>query len=200
MSTGKLGANSLASLGAGIAGLFNNPGDSALNYLDKFQGQVTPWFNPYIDAGKLALPQLQEQYGNLINNPTAMMNQIGSSYKASPGYQWQVNQATNAANRAGAASGMAGSPMEQQKLAQTVTGLANQDYYNYMNQGLNQYQQGLAGLSGLAGYGLNAGTSLADVLQRNAQAQSQAAYAGTANDDMGIGSLIGGIGAIASFF
>jgi len=192
---------------AGMGGLFGsmlggglfskNPADAANPYLEQIYGKVSPYFDPYIQVGQKALPELQKQYGNLINDPTAMMKQIGGGYQASPGYQWNVDQATKAANNAAAAGGMLGSPAEQQQLAQTVTGLANQDYYNYMDRGLQQYGMGLGGLGNMTQMGYGAGRDLSSILNDQLMSQAQLAYAGQANQNQAQGGLWGALGSAA---
>lgn len=207
---GGWGQSSGARMSGIASGLFNlfgakDPSDAANQYLSQMtpqaQGYADRYMQPYINAGMRAMPTLEEQYNNLIKNPTGMMNQIGSTFQQSPGYQWQVDQATRAANNAGAASGMAGSQAEQQNLAQTVNGLANQDYYNYLGHGLNQYQQGLGGLSNInqMGYGASsqAMNAMIQAAIQQAMAQSENAYSGAANQNQmrggAIGSIMGGL-------
>lgn len=194
--------NALGGIAQGVSGLFGmnnfqNPADAASPYFQQIPGMVSPYFNPYIQAGQNALgsmqneygsllggrgalqgqynnlmgmlpqlqgqynsllgglPGLQSQYGQMSQNPGDFINQIGKGFQQSPGFQFQVDQATNAANRAAAAGGMLGSPMEQHELANSVNGMANKDYYNWLNQALNQHTQGLAGQQGLYNMGLN---------------------------------------------
>jgi hypothetical protein len=198
MNYGGLGDLFGAGLGAlGMAG-YKNPANAGMGYLNQLPGILQQYLGPYSQAGMGALPILQQQYGNLLNNPTGVMNQIGSTYQQSPGYQWQVNQATGAANRAAAAGGMAGSPMEQQQLAGTVDQLANQDYYNYLSHGLSQYGMGLSGMQGLGQMGLQASTGLGEDLSTAAEAQAQMAYAGAANQNQATQGSLGGIGGLLS--
>lgn len=121
--------------------------NSLMGNLPQLQGQ----YNSLLGG----LPGLQSQYNQMSQNPGDFINNIGKGFQQSPGYQFQVDQATNAANRAGAAGGMLGSPMEQHELANSVSGLANQDYYNWLNQALSQHSQGLSGQQDLYGMGLN---------------------------------------------
>ncbi len=186
--------------GAGLTAFgmnsFQNPADSAMPYLNGIQGQMQPYFQPYMDAGKSALPTLQGQYNQLMNNPTAVMNGIGSTYQQSPGYQFQVNQAQNSANHAAAAGGMLGSPAEQQSIAGTVNNLANQDYNTYLNQGLGLYSQGLQGMQGLNQMGYNASTGFGDDIGSIGQSQANLAYAGAANQNQSQQGAMGGIGGL----
>lgn len=203
---GKAGA--LGSIGSGIASLFfggnnNNPYDAASSYFNKIPGTVSPYYQPYINAGNQAMGQLQGQYGNLVNDPTAMLNQIGKGYQQSPGFQFQMNQAQQAAGNAAAAGGMLGSPQHQYQSADLANNLANQDYWNYVNHGLNQYQTGLQGLGGLNQMGFQGSTDLAQLLGSNMMNQGNLAFAGEAAQNQskgqGIGDLFGGLGSLAAF-
>lgn len=200
-------ASGLGGLGAG-AGSFlfgnnNNPYDDASKYFNKIPGTISPYFNPYINAGRQALPELQGQYNNLINDPTGMMNKIGSGYQQSPGYQFQVQQAMNAANNAAAAGGMLGTPANQYNAANMVGQLANQDYYNYLNHGLSMYGMGLEGMGGINNMGYGASDTLAGALGNSLMNQGNLAFSGAAAQNQAQGSqwgdILGGLGTLAAF-
>lgn len=200
-------ASGIGGLGAGLMGLFgggaSNPYDSASKYFDKIPGTISPYFQPYINAGQGAMGQLQDQYGKLINDPAAMMGKIGQGYQQSPGFDWQMKQGMNAANNAAAAGGMAGSPQHQQQAATMATGLANQDYYNYLSRALGMYNTGLSGLSGINQMGYNASDQLAGGLANSLMNQGNLAYSGQAAQNQSQGSMwgdiFGGAGALAAF-
>lgn len=196
-------------LGAGIGSLFGaskadwtNPATDAMKYLNQVPGTIKPYYQPYINAGQQALGSLQSQYQQLLNNPTAMFQNWGKQFQQSPGFQFSVDQATKAANQAAAAGGMAGTPQEQAELAKTVTGLADQDYYNYLDRIMGLYGQGLGVAQGINQMGYGASNELAQSLANNLGSQSQLSYAGTnaqnqynaqqaAEKGGGWGSLIG---------
>lgn len=213
-----------AGLGSVLAGLFGGGGKSpmsaanpyfqqALQQMQGLQQQLPGYFEPYMQAGKWAVPKLEEQYSQLVSDPGALMRRIGGSFQESPGYEFQRQQALEAANRAAVAGGMAGTPAEQEELAKTVTGLANQDYYNYLSRALELYQSGLGGMGGLARMGeqgagelgqgeLGLGSDIANIYGSQAQlaaAQQQAANQQRANKISGLGGLIGAIGTGLSF-
>jgi hypothetical protein len=198
----------LAGIGAGIGGMFagggHDPYQAAAGYFDKIPSTIQPYFQPYINAGQQALPQLQSHYGNLLNDPTHMMNQIGAGYQQSPGYQFQMNQGMNAVNNAAAAGGMLGTPSHEFDAASMASGLANQDYYNYINHGLQQYQTGLAGTENLNQTGYNASDNLAGALANNLMTQGNMRFSGAAAQNQSQGSnwgnLLGGLGTLAAFF
>lgn len=195
---------SLSMLGGGLGSLFGglssrNPADSAMPYLQGIEGKMSPYYDPYIQAGRRSLGTLEGQYGNLINDPTAIMSAIGGKFQASPGYQYNVNEATRAANQSAAASGMAGSPQEQAELAQTVHGLANQDYQQFLNTGLGMYQTGLGGLSNINQMGYNASNELAQSIANSLMMQAKLAYSGQADQNQSMGGMLGGLGSLAGF-
>lgn len=201
MSFNPYGALGGGLAGAGLGMLFGgNPASAAQPYLDQTSGDLTKWLGPYASAGINILPQLQNQYSSLVNNPGAFVNAMGANYQASPGYQFNVQQAQGAANRAAAAGGMAGTPMEQQNIANTVSGIANQDYYNYLNNTQNLFGAGLSGQQNIYNTGAQAGNSLAENLAQSLMAQAQLAYAGQANQNEGLGGFLGGLGSLAGSF
>ncbi len=198
----------LAGIGSGLAGLFGgggkDPYDAAKGYYDKIPGTISPYFNPYIDAGRSALSQTQGQFGNLINDPSGMYNKIAGGYHQSPGFQWQMGQGMNAAGNAAASGGMAGSPQHQQQAATMAEGLANQDFQNYMSQALGLYGTGLSGMQNINQMGYNASDQLAGGLANNLQNQGNMAFAGQAAKNQSRGSswgnIFGGIGSLLGAF
>lgn len=196
------------SLGAGLAGMFGggggkDPYKDASKFYDQIPGTIKPYYDPYINAGRNALNTTQGEYGKLINDPAGFMQNLGSHYQQSPGFQWQMNQGMNAAGNAAAAGGMAGSPQHQQQAATMAEGLANQDYYNYLNHALNVYGTGLTGMQDINHMGFDASKDLAGGLANNLMNQGNMAFASQAakNQSQGNmwGNILGGVGALAAF-
>ena len=207
--TQKLGLTfGAGSLGAGLGSMFGgngpNPYDKAAQFYNQIPGKVQPFYQPYMQAGQNALGQLQGQYGSLVNDPNATLNKIGAGYQKSPGYDWQLNQGMNAASNAAAAGGLAGSPQHQQQAATMAEGLANQDYYNYLNKALGLYGTGLQGLGGLNTMGFNANEGMAGVIGNALAQQGGLAYQGqlAQNQQQGNqwGDIFGGLASIAPYF
>ncbi len=199
-------ASGLGGIGAGLGSMFfgdNNPADAGMKYLDQIPGAVSPYYQPYINAGNQALPQLQSQYGNLLNDPGGMLNKIGGGFQQSPGFKFALDQALQGAGHSAAAGGMAGSPQAQQQAMQIATQLGNQDYYNWLNQATGMYGQGLQGMGGLANMGFNASKGMSDQIAQALAAKSQLGYAGQAAQNQAQGSafgnILGGIGTLAAF-
>lgn len=193
-------------LGIGNAGGgYSNPADAGMPYLDQIAPTITPYYQPYIDNGQNAMNTLMPQYNQLISNPGQKFAEMGQGFQQSPGYQFQYNQGMNAANSAAQAGGMAGTPYHQQNAANMASNLANQDFYNYMNQVSGLYDQGMAGMSDVNHMGYNASDQLAQSLMSALMSQSGMAYAGANNQNAAnqasnsnMMNLIGG--AIGSFF
>jgi len=144
--------------------LSSDASDEANKYLNKIPDTLKSYYNPYVNTGTQALGTLNTQYNNLVSNPSQMLSKLGQNFQQSPGYQWQLNQGTQAANQAASAGGMAGTPQAQQNSASIATNLSNQDFYNYLSQQLGLYQTGLNGLSGLNEMGFKASGTLAEDL------------------------------------
>lgn len=186
--------NAGAMLGAGIGGLNTpNPANSAMQYFNQIPGILNQTYSPYMAQGINAGNQLQGQIGQLLQNPGGFINQLGSNYQASPAYNWQVQQATLGANNAAAAGGMAGSPAEQQSLAGTITGLANQNYQQYIQNAMGAYGLGMQGASDMYGIGANAANQYGENLSQSLMNQGNLAYAGQVNQNQTQGGAYGGI-------
>lgn len=180
-------------------GLFDNPADSANKYMNQIPGSVGQYYNPYIQQGQAAYGGLNDQYSQMMNNPGGFINGVGSQYQQSPGFKFALQQALQGSNQGAAAGGLAGSPMNQQQNMGIATGMANQDYYNWLNQALGQHQQGLAGEQGFYSGGANASNEMAQQIAQQKAQQAQLAYAGQANQNQMIGNVIQGAATLAAF-
>lgn len=187
----------MGSIAGGIASLFGGGGDDEDDAAEQQLARIPGMFKPYTEAGAAAIPTLQSQYGKLLSDPGALMASLGEGFQASPGYAYNVRQATDAANRASAAGGMVGSPAEQQALSKNVMGMANQDYYNYLNHAINMYGQGLSGMGGMARMGMQGQEDVATGAESEAKLEEAKAQQQQQQQGSGIGSILGGIAAIA---
>lgn len=162
---------------------YQNPADKAMPYMDQVPGTITPYYQPYVDAGTKSLSDLMNQYSSLINDPGAVMNNIGSGFQQSPGYQFQMNQGMNAVNNAAAAGGTLGTTQHENDAAKISSNLANQDYYNYLSNALDLYGNGIKGEQGTMQLGYHAGDELANSLSSNLLDEAGLAYKGQANEN-----------------
>ena len=181
----------------------SNPAEAAMPYYGQIPGTLNKYLDPYIQTGQQALPGLQEQYGQLMNNPGGRLNQIGQGYQQSPGFKFALQQALQGAGNAAAAGGMAGSPQHEYQNMQLATNLANQDYNTWLQNALGLYGKGVGGEEGLYGIGAKAGIGMGEDLASMLASQAQLAYAGEAakNQAQGqrLGNVASGIGALAAF-
>ena len=180
-----------------------NPADAAMPYLNQIPGQTQQYQQPYFDAGKSQIPGLQDQYGQLMNDPGGRMNKIGESFKESPGFKFAMQQALQGGNHAAAAGGMAGSPQHEQQNMQLATDLGNQEYNNWMKNALGEYNQGLQGSQGTANQGQQAGQSMADMIAQTLAQQGNLAFNGQQQQNQNKsdmwGNIFKGAGSMAAF-
>src|ERR1700677_2968465 len=89
-------------------------GEDAAAAAKPFYDQVEPitkqYLDPYSNAGVSNLKMLQDHIKSLLENPNELQDKIGAGYKESPGYRFQVEEATKAAERAASAGGYLGTP------------------------------------------------------------------------------------------
>jgi hypothetical protein len=159
-AAGTVGGGILPGVGAGFmgGGMKNPAAGMGKGYQDMI-AVLQQMLAPYIGGGQNVLPGLQEQYGQLVNDPGSMLAKWGAGYKESPGYKHRQYEGQQAAQNAMAAGGMSGSPMHQEYAAKISEDIANQDFNDYMAQVLGAYGLGLGGQERFAerGYGASRG-------------------------------------------
>ena len=193
-------------LGTAGAALFGgkgkNPADVANQYISQIPGQTQQYYSPYMEAGKGAMGNLQNQYADLLSGN--VQNKLGENYKESPGYQFKLKQALGAANNASAAGGMLGTGAHQQGNMQVANDIASQDYNDYLKNQMGLYGLGLGGNEGLNQMGFDANKGYADMLAQNLaqqgaygfmgqQGQNQARQSKFGNIFSGLGMAAGGL-------
>lgn len=183
----------------GFLGLFGGGSKKAKKYLNQMDALAREQFEPYAQQGREAYAQLGPQYQQLITNPGQRMNEIGQDFHQSPGYQFAMQQALQAANNAAAAGGMAGSPMHQQQNMELASNLANQDYYNYLDRAGGYYGIGLNGLGGTNQMGYDAMNNLNSRLSQSLAQRAAMAYQSGLNNSNLLQSLFSGGLKIAGF-
>lgn len=193
----------LGGMGAGLGGLLSpmlggqqNAFNEANPYLQQMQQGTDKYMNPYINAGHGAMGTLMDQYRNLLGNPGDLMNRLGAGYKQSPGYQYNIDEATRASNNAAAAGGFIGSPQQQAQLGKQIGGMASQDYNQYLNNTLGLYGQGLTGMGNMNQMGFNASTQGMNSLNDMLKAQASLAYANANNQNQSQGGFMSGLGGL----
>ena len=145
-----------------------NPANEANKYLDQIPGQTQPYYQPYMDAGKGALEDLQNRYKQMLDNPGELFNKLGEGYKQSPGYEATLREALSGANNASALGGGGGlgSYGHQQLAAGAAGDVANKDFQQYINHILGLNSEGLKGEEGINQQGYSANTDYAQMLSQ----------------------------------
>jgi hypothetical protein len=130
---------------------------------------------PYRNAGTTALNTIGQDMstGTGFAKPFDM-----NSFYSDPGYQFQLNQGTQAIGRSAAAQGRLLSGAAGKAIAGYTTGLANTTYGDAYNRYLQSSNQQYNQLAGVAGMGLNATGMTAQAGQNSANNQSATTYNG----------------------
>ena len=94
-----------------------------------------------------------------------------STFTGSPGYQYNLQQSQNAITNAASTKGGVGGN-QLLALQQNASGLANQNWGQYLSNATTAWQQLLGNVGGQSQQGLNAAGVLSGAGQNNANAQS----------------------------
>ncbi len=199
-------ATGLGQAAGGFASLFGkgqkNPADAANKYISQIPGQTQQYYQPYMEAGKGAMGELQNQYKDLLGGN--VQNRLGESYKQSPGYQFALEQALSAGNNAAAMGGQLGIPAHEQRNMATAQGLASQDYDKYLQNQMGLYGAGLQGNQQFNQQGFEANKSYADQIAQALAQQGNYAFAGQTGQNQarqqGLSDILGGLGGAAASF
>lgn len=194
---GSFVANNGSAIGGMIGGLFGpDPYAAYSQGMSGIPGMLQHYFSPYIKEGQRDMYSLHDQLSNLLNNPNAKLDSLLKGFHFSSGYQSDVNQAIQAIQRNASASGMHGTPAEQDAIGERVHALADHDQQNYLQNIMGLYGKGLSGLQNLETQGYGATTNLASTLgmlqELKAKAAEDAAKQKDKSDE-GIGSMFGSL-------
>ena len=204
------GASAVSGLASGVGGFLGQQGlagaagtaaqeqvaaeKAAQQAISGYYNQAIGFVNPYNKAGQSAIPTIE----GLLGTGPAGGAGMETTLQNLPGYQFSLQQAEQQNATSSAARGLGLSGAELRGATNYATGVANQNYSNYVSQ-----------IMGLLGLGENAGnveaqaattaggeTAQTAVGIGNAQAAGTigAASAGAA----GLNALTGGIGSLAN--
>jgi|15BtaG_2_1085339.scaffolds.fasta_scaffold00113_24 hypothetical protein len=182
-------------IGAGLLGSLLG-GGGAGEQLDKIPDVLKQYMGPYAEAGQRELDPYSKELHGLISDPGALMQKLSEGYTPSAGYQFQKGEALKAAKDAAGSQGMFGTPSAQAHAEGIASGLANQDFNQYLSHALGLFGTGLSGQQGLIGQGQQAASGMGQDI-----AQSLMSKAGLAqqqqNQEMSMFGDILGAGAKA---
>lgn len=128
-------------------------------------------FQPYVDAGNSAVTMQSNALGL---NGAAGNEAATGAFQAGPGYQFAMDQGTQAALRGASAAGMLNSGNTLTALTGYGQGLANQEYGGWLDRLAGQSQQGLQATTG----------------QANGYSGLSSLYQGTTDDRLGLASAV----------
>ena len=158
---------------------------------------VSNLFGTQIATGNNADLQLQRLQGGGATG--AAPNYAG--FENTPGYQFAIQQGTQAIDRQAAANGGAYTPNTLATVGQYVTGTADQNYNNYVSQLLQTGQLGASGataeagnLTSLTNVGSQLGTQIGGNKSTLQQNLGQEQASGVLGASGAASSLLGGIG------
>lgn len=137
------------------------------NYLTNAFNTTQQNFQPYLQTGQNAL--------------ATYMGQLGTSFQASPGYDFQVSEGLRAVQNGAAARGQLNSGATLKALQRYGQGVANQDYGNWLNRwnGLATMGQNSAAGSGAAAQNYGTAASNSALSLGNSMASLSSGYGDT---------------------
>jgi hypothetical protein len=138
---GQAKSDALGAIGQGRTDSLAALGQGYSQAAPEYQGAIDR-FNPWVDAGKGALTTYQNSLGQ---NGAAGNAAAVAQFQASPGYQYQVDQATDGVARKASALGALGSGNTMQAISDRAGQMANAEYGGWQDR-----------LNGLSNTGLQA--------------------------------------------
>lgn len=158
-----------------VIGQFQTTGNNIINKGERLSSgalnRAVSGFDPYTKAGASATGMYSNALG--LNGAGGNATATGA-FQEGPGYQFAMDQGTNAALRGASAAGMLNSGNTLTALTGFGQGLANQEYGGWLDR-----------LSGLSGQGLQAAGG-----QANALGGLASLYQNTAGDRLGLESSV----------
>ena len=169
----------------------SNPFDDTGRIIKRFEPNIMP----FVRNGIAGSNDFRQAIENILGKgPVGFENSIMGQYQQSPYAKYQVNQATDAANRAAAAGGYLGTPQEQQALASNVQNIVSRDENQFFHNAVQPYEFGTQAAGQLAGQGLRATQQLWQYLQ--ALANNQVASRSWNNQNHGAGGIFNALGGL----
>ena len=122
------------------------------NEIEGLAGQ----YDPYIKDGKKMLSDLTNKGQWMTNSPWALEDEMQSHYNESPGFKYSQNQLTNRMNNNAALTGQLGNGAENASLQSALEGRLNQNMGQYVDRGINTFNNGINTESNINNMGFNA--------------------------------------------
>ena len=157
-------------------------GKQAQGVIGQQYGVSSDYMDPYYQAGKTTLGNMSGMVNNnQFSTPINNYQDPGFQFQKDPGYDFRMQQGMNVVNQNSAAQGLSLSGANQRAMQNYAQGFASNEMGNAFNryntnrnfgyqQGIDQYQQAnqqqmqrYNQMNGLAGMGMQAGNSLANM-------------------------------------
>lgn len=171
--------------------LFGDSTKDSMKTLNRTGAQMQGIYQPYIDYGNRAMPTLEDQYSKLLNNPQALYSMLAGGYEQSPGYGYRMQAMQNAANQAASAGGMLGTNQHQMNSMNAASGIAGEDFNNYLSTMLGLYGTGLEGTQNQFNTGANMAQGLAGNMGALGQTRANLQYQGQNSNNQMLAGLGG---------
>jgi len=178
--------NGFGALAGGLWSLFGHhrsPEDQAAKYYDRIPGEGHKYYDPYIESGNRARGNLEGQYGEMTNDPGALMARLMKGYKESPGFNFEKKQGLDSIENAAASGGMMGTQGHQQQAGDLATQLSSRDSGDYLKNAMGLYGRGIEGEEGMNKMGFEGSDKLAEMLSRALMSRGNLAYQGQAGEN-----------------
>lgn len=147
-------------------------------------------FDPFVAAAAGAPGMYSDAIG--LGGDTGRDRAV-SAFRASPGYDFMVNQGLDAIDRRAASRGMLGSGNTRIDTANYVTGVADQEYGSWLDRLAGQQEFGANIAGGRAGIHTASGQNLADIATGSGTRRA-AIYTGQGDVRMGLGERLADLG------
>lgn len=178
--------------------LFGNNSDAFQKYSNSMK-DIAGTYDPYTTTGENALNSSYSQYQNLLSNPNFVQDMVASGFYTSPYQEQLLDRTTKSMNINAANTGMLGSGAANRALQDELVNQTGQFENQYIDRGMNSYNEGLQGMNDFSHLGFNSLNQQANYMGQAAGGQLQADRADANFWPSVIGSTVGlvsGLGAI----
>lgn len=124
-------------------------------YNHQMQG-LAGHYQPWVNQGWKNNQQFSQHNMNDANNPTYEMNKIAGTWQASPFQQNMMHGVSGMMNNNAAQTGMLGSTSANSQLQGDLTNMVGQYQHQYVQDGMDQYNNAIRNQGYLGQQGLNA--------------------------------------------
>ena len=161
-----------------------NPADKAMPYLKDIPNMEHQNYDPYVNQGQSQYGSLNQNYGQMANDPAAFLESLMKGYQPSQAFQMKNKNALNAAGNTAAAGGYRGTGNDMNNEGAISNTLMNEDMQQWLNNVLGLQERGTQGQQGLYNTGFNATTGLTSDLANLGGTQASLAFQGQNQKNM----------------